>query len=182
MFLNCRENKTPIGEGINIVGALRNGGLRPEFEDDVVSGLEVDSLNEVRFFARVQIRGRIIHSRAYKRVSVRNAYTVSYKDNNEIKYGQVEVFVQASSPRNDSVQYAAVILPFLQQTGFVCPTYEVLGLCPVTHIVCCYPPLNDQCVLVPIDNIEDICVYMELRDTVLPVVYIAHFPNHIEKD
>lgn len=42
MFLNCRENRTPIGEGINIVGALRNGELRPEFEDDVVSGLEVD--------------------------------------------------------------------------------------------------------------------------------------------
>ena len=41
---------TPIGEGINIVGVLGNGGLRPEFEDDVVSGLEVD---------RVQIRGRI---------------------------------------------------------------------------------------------------------------------------
>lgn len=182
MFLNCRENRTPIGEGINIVGALRNGGLRPEFEDDVVSGLEVDSLSEVKFFTRVQIGGRIIHSRAYKRVSVRNSYTVSYKDSGKIKYGQVEVFVQASSLRNDSVQYAAVILPFLEQTGFVCPTYEVLGVCPVTHIVCWYPPLDDQCVLVPIDNIEDICVCMELRDTGSPVVYIAHFPNHIEND
>lgn len=177
-----KENRTPIGEGINIVGTLRSGGLRPEFEDDVVSGLEVDSLNEVKFFARVQIRGRIIHSRAYKRVSVRNSYTVSYKDSNKIKYGQVEVFVQARSPRNDSVQYAAVILPFLEQTGFMCPTHEVLGVCPVTHIACCYPPLNDQCVLVPINNIEDICVCMESRNTGSPVVYIARFPNHIEKD
>lgn len=182
IFLNCRDNRTPVAEGINVVGALRNGGLRPEFEDDVMSGLEVDSLNEVKFFTRVEIRDRIIHSRAYKRVSVRNSYTVSYKDNNKIKYGQVEVFVQASSPQNDSIQYAAVILPFLKQTGFVCPTNEVLGVCPVTHIVCWYPPLNDHCVLVPIDNIEDICVCMELRDTGSPVVYIAHFPNHIEKD
>lgn len=182
MFLNCRENRTPIGEGINIVGALRNGGLRPELEDDVVLGLEVDSLNEVKFFTRVQIRGRIIHSRAYKRISVRNSYTVAYKERNKIKYGQVEVFVQASSPSNCSVQYAAVILPFLEQTGCVCPTHEVLGVCPVTHIVCWYPPLNDQCVLVPIDKIEDICVCMELRDTGSPVVYIAHFPNQIEKD
>lgn len=182
IFLNCRDNRTPIAEGINVVGALRNGGLRPEFEDDVVSGLEVDSLNEVKFFTRVEIRDRIIHSRAYKRVSVRNSYTVSYKDNNKIKYGQVEVFVQASSPQNDSVQYAAVILPFLKQTGFVCPTNEVLVVCPVTHIVCWYPPLNDHCVLVPIDNIEDICLCMELGDTGSPVAYIAHFPNHIEKD
>ena len=97
-------------------------------------------------------------------------------------YGQVEVFVQASSLQDDSVQYAAVILPFLEQTGFVCPTYEVLGVCPVTHIVCWYPPLNDHCILVPIENIEDICVCMELRDNGSPVVYIAHFPNHIEKD
>lgn len=89
IFLNCRDNRTPVAEGINVVGALRNGGLRPEFEDDVVSGLEVDSLNEVKFFTRVEIRDRIIHSRAYKRVSVRNSYTVSYKDNNKIKYGQL---------------------------------------------------------------------------------------------
>lgn len=73
--------------------------------------------------------------------------------------------------------------PFLQQTGFMCPTHEVLGVCPVTHIACCYPPLNDQCVSVLINNIEDICVCMELRDTGSPaVVYIAHFPNHTEKD
>ena len=97
-------------------------------------------LNEIKFSTRVEIRGRIIHSRASKHVSVRNSYTVSYKDNNEIMYGQVEVFVQPSSLQDDSVQYAAVILPFLEQTGFVCPTYEVLGVCPVTHIVCWYPP------------------------------------------
>jgi len=90
--------------------------------------------------------------------------------------------VQASSPQKDSVQYTAAILLFLKQTGSVCPTSEGLGVCTVTHIVCCYPRLNDQCVLVPIDNIVDICVCMELRETGSPVVYIAHFPNHIEKD
>lgn len=60
-----RENRIPIGETINIVGALKNDVLRAELEDDVVSGMEVDSLNEVKFFTRVQIRGRIIHSRVY---------------------------------------------------------------------------------------------------------------------
>ena len=59
MFLNRRENRTAIGEGINIVGALRNGGLRPEYEDDV-SGLEVaslkgDSNEKTRFFKKAQI-------------------------------------------------------------------------------------------------------------------------------
>lgn len=156
--------------------------MRPELEDDVISRLEVDSLNGVNFFTRLQIKGRIIHSRAYKRVSVRNSYTVSYKDGNEIKYGQVEVFVQASSPQDGSVKYAAVLLPFEDQMGFVCQTHEVLGVCPVTHIVGWYPPTNDQCVLVPVDHIEDICICMDLRDTGSHLVYVAHFPNHVEKD
>lgn len=178
--LCCRENRIPIGETINIVGALKNAVLRAELEDDVVSGMEVDSLNEVKFFTRVQIRGRIIHSLVYKRVSVRNSYTVSCKDGNQIRYGQVEVFVQASSPPNNSVKHAAVVLPFQEQTGFICQEHEVFGVCPVTHIVGWYPPVNDQCILIPIDNIKDLCICMEIRDTGL--VYITHFPNKVEKD
>ena len=174
--MHCRENQIFIGEGTYIVGALRNAGLRPELEDDVVSGLGVDSINEVKFFTRVQIRGRPIHSRAYKRVSVRNSLTFAYKDCNQM---QIEVFVQAFCPQKDSVEYAAVFLPFEKQVGYICETHEVLGVCPVTHIVGWYPPKNDQCILVSIDSIEDICVCMELKDTKL--VYIAHFPNHIEK-
>lgn len=87
IFLNCRDNRIFVVEGINVVGVLRNGGLRLEFEDDVVFGLEVDLLNEVKFFIRVEIRDRIIYFRVYKRVFVRNFYIVLYKDNNKIKYG-----------------------------------------------------------------------------------------------
>ena len=58
----CRGNRIPIGGDIYIVGSLTNAGLRPELEDDVISGLEVDSLNGVNFFTRLQIKGRIIHS------------------------------------------------------------------------------------------------------------------------
>lgn len=77
---------------------------------------------------------------------------------------------------------AAVLLPFEDQIDFVCQTHEVLGVCPVTHIVGWYPPTNDQCVLVPVDHIEDICICMDLRDTGSHLVYVAHFPNHVEKD
>lgn len=114
MFLNCRENRTLIGEGINIGGALRNGGLRPEFEDDVVLGLEVDSLNEVKL--EFKLEAELSTPELTSMYLQRNSYTVSYKDRNKIKYEQVEVFVQASSPRNNPVQYAAVILPLLKQT------------------------------------------------------------------
>lgn len=104
-FLFSRDNRIPIGNGIFIVGSLKNAGLRPELEDDVIAGLEVDSLNKVKFFTRLQVRGRIIHSKAYKRVSLRNSYTISYKDGSHLKYGQVEVFVQATNPQDSSVKY-----------------------------------------------------------------------------
>lgn len=57
-----------------------------------------------------------------------------------------------------------------------------MGVCLVIYIVCWYLFLNDYCVLVFIDNIEDICVCMELRDIGLLVVYIVYFLNYIEKD
>lgn len=162
---------------MNIIGSLKNGGLRPELEDDVLSGLDVGSLNEVKFFSRLQIRGRIIHSQAYKRVCVRNSYTISYRDGEQMKYGQVEVFVQA--PRG-SIKHAAVVLPFEESKGFICPTHQVLDVSPVVHIIGWNPPLNNQCVLVPLDNIEDICVSMDFKDT--GIFYVAHFPNNIERD
>lgn len=181
-FLFSRDNRIPIGDGIFIVGSLKNAGLRPELEDDVIAGLEVDSLNKVKFFTRLQVRGRIIHSKAYKRVSVRNSYTISYKDGSHLKYGQVEVFVQATNPQDSSVKYAAV-LPFKNKVGFVCGTHKALRICPVTHIVSWHPPSNDQCVLIPINCIEDICICMDSKDTDrLQAIYIARFPNHVEKD
>lgn len=183
-FINGKErdNWIPIGDGIFIVGSLKNTGLRPELEDDVIAGLEVDSLNKVKFFTRLQVRGRIIHSKAYKRVSVRNSCTISYKDGSHLKYGQVEVFVQATNPQDSSVKYAAV-LPFKNKVGFVCGTHKALRICPVTHIVSWHPPSNDQCVLIPINCIEDICICMDSKDTDrLQAIYIARFPNHVEKD
>ena len=55
-LLFSRDNRIPTGDGIFIVGSLKNAGLRPELEHDVIAGLEVDSLNKVKFFTRLQVR------------------------------------------------------------------------------------------------------------------------------
>ena len=55
----------------------------------------MESVGEVSFFSRLQIRGAIIHSRSYKRVSRRNNYTVVYQEGNSTFYGQIEVFLVA---------------------------------------------------------------------------------------
>ena len=73
------------------------------------------------------------------------------------------MFVQAVSPHNIAVKHAAVILPFQEQAGFICQEHEVLGVSPVTHIVGWYLPLNEQCILIPIDSIKDLCICMEIE-------------------
>lgn len=163
-----------------VVGALTNVGLRPELEDDVISQMNVDSLHQIKFFTRLQCGGKTIHSKCYKRVSVRNSYTISYKNGDTTKYGQVKVFLQACDTLQDIMRYAAVVLPYMDQVGYVCQRHNVLGEQPVMHITEWNPPKTDHCVLVPIGQIEDICVCMEFRN--INKDFVAGFPNHIEKD
>lgn len=73
-FLFCRGSRIPIGDGIFIDGSIKNAGLRPEL-DDVIAGLEVDSLNHVKFFTRLQVRGRIINSLAYRNCGTPTQFT-----------------------------------------------------------------------------------------------------------
>ena len=61
------------------------------------------------------------------------------------------------------MKYAAVVLPFVERIGFVCPIQEVLNVFPVMHIVGWNPPTTDQCVVVPVDHIDEISICKELR-------------------
>ena len=53
----------------------------------------MESVGEVSFFSRLQIRGAIIHSRSYKRVSRRNNYTVVYQEGNSTFMGKLKCFL-----------------------------------------------------------------------------------------
>ena len=48
----------------------------------------------------------------------------------------------------------------------------MLNVFPVMHIVGWNPPTTDQCVVVPVDHIDEICICKELKDT--GIVYIAN--------
>lgn len=61
----------------------------------------------------------------------------------------------------------------------VCKTHPVLGT-PVHHIVTLKKPNNICFEIVQLENIIDVCVYMDTQNS--DVQYAAQFPNHYERD
>ena len=46
------------------------------------------------FFKRALIHGRVFHSKSYDRAQQRNSYTVMFKEEGSVGYGQIECFVK----------------------------------------------------------------------------------------
>lgn len=46
------------------------------------------------FFKRALIHGRVFHSKSYGRVLQRNSYTVMFKEEDSVAYGQIECFAK----------------------------------------------------------------------------------------
>jgi len=64
---------------IYAVGALnKRKSTVTDYDDDLLGFLGVESISDVTFFSRVQIADAVFHSRAYKRVSRQNNYTIAY--------------------------------------------------------------------------------------------------------
>ena len=74
---STRTNRTPLKDDFYAVGALKKGkSTNADHEDDLLLFLGVESISDVTFFSRLQIGEGVFHSRAYKRVSRRNNYTI----------------------------------------------------------------------------------------------------------
>ena len=149
------------------------------FEDDLQAFLGLESLSAVNYFTRLQVGNAIFHSKLYKRVSRRNTFTVAYSLNgsSSISYGQIEVFFKAAV--GTRVSCGAIVQPLSIADQDLCKEHEVLGR-PVSHIIALRRPNRQFFVVVPLEDIIDVCVYMEFSDS--EVHYVAHFPNHLEKD
>lgn len=63
------------------------------------------SCNPVKRFYRVLVGQTVLYSAEYRRMSVRNSFTVNYKQDNFVKFGQIQYFLYFSS------QILAVIIP-----------------------------------------------------------------------
>ena len=121
----------------------------------------------------------MFHSKQYKRVSRRNTFTVAYRleGSPSLDYGQIEIFFRA--PVGSRTLFGAVLKPLSRASQSICKQHEVLGR-PVSHIIALHHPHRHLFVIVPLENIIDVCVYMAFSDS--EVHYAAHFPNHLERD
>lgn len=177
-FISCRTNRTHLKEAFYAVGALTKG--RPnnaDYEDDIIRILGVESVSDITFFSRLQIGEAVLHSKAYKRVTRRNNYTIAYQKEENILYGQIEVFFVI---RDDIRMVCGAVLSSLTVSSKqVCKSHEILGS-PVSHIVCLHQPNRNRFTVVPLEDIIDVCVYMKFSDCDLG--YAALFANHIERD
>lgn len=175
-----RSNKTHLKDDFYALGAVKSGSFMTEpFQDDLQSSLGLDSLSSVKFFTRLQAGSAVLHSKQYKRVSRRNTFTVAYRldEHPSLEYGQIEVFFKA--PVGSRISSGAVVKPLSRSSQCLCKQHEVLGR-PVSHIISLRHPHRHLFVIVPVENIIDVCVYMAFSDS--EVHYAAHFPNHLERD
>ena len=137
----------------------------------------MESVSDITFFSRFQIGEAVFHSRAYKRVTGRNNYTIAYQQEHSICYGQIEVFVVIRD--NASMSCGAVLSSLAVPSKQVCKSHVILGS-PDSHIVCLHQPNRNRFTIVPLEDIIDVCVYMKFSDCDLG--YAALFANHIERD
>ena len=106
-------------------------------------------------------------------------FTVAYRleGSPSLEYGQIEIFFKA--PVGSRTSCGAVLKPLSRASQGICKQHEVLGR-PVSHIIALHHPHRHLFVIVPLENIIDVCVYMAFSDS--EVHYAAHFPNHLEQD
>ena len=132
-YFSTRTNRTPLKDDFYAVGALKKGkSTNADHEDDLLLFLGVESISDVTFFSRLQIGEGVFHSRAYKRVSRRNNYTIGYQQDDSICYGYIEAFFSVRN--NPREACGAVISPMSMSGQHVCKSHEVLGS-PISHIV-----------------------------------------------
>ena len=173
-----KTNRTHLKDDFYAVGALNKGrSTDTDYDDDLLGFLGVESISDVTFFSRLQIADVVFHSRAYKRVSRRNNYTIAYWQEGSICYGQIEVFFFTRDERR--MACGAVVATMSMSGQRLCKWLDILGS-PVSHIVCLHHPNRSRFAVVPLDEIVDVCVYMKFTDSDLG--YAAHFANHIERD
>lgn len=174
-----RKNRTHLKDNLYAIGAMKEGHLTPDMEDEVLNSLGIDSFSSLKMFSRLQVGDKVIHSRRYKRVTRRNSFTVAFREGPGVKYGQIETFFEA--PKESRILYGAIVLPMSESSDRLCKKHQVLGILD-GHIA----PLNQlnpsiSCAtVIALTDIIEVCVLVKFSES--QVCYAAHFANRFEKD
>lgn len=137
-------------------------------------------------FSRLDLRGDIINSTSYKRVSKRNSYTIQFHGKVEVAYGQVKYFAKVYKTCRDHVfcghscecklpVYVAVINLF-ELSSIQLAHDDVTGA-TVPHIIPIKKETNGL-TAVQVSEIIQLCVRISCQDD---INFVCLFPNRFEK-
>ena len=80
----------------SVLGSVRTVVLESAVRRAILHRFNID-VAVTSAFDRAVIRGKTYHSKCYRRTSVRNSYTVEYKDGDIQKFGYINFFVSLAS-------------------------------------------------------------------------------------
>ena len=149
----------------------------------IASFIEAPPTGSVFRFKRMKLRGQTYHSTEYTRVTVRNSYTVSFKDSdNDLQFGLISYFLLYQPHQDDNS--GSCVLAVLSKLSV---NNDITNLFPYDNITDRYlmahfhkfdiPDLNYQTQAVSVDRIEALCISMESVHTNL--LYICKPPNSV---
>ncbi|XP_066274298.1 uncharacterized protein [Branchiostoma lanceolatum] len=192
-----RSNFQQIAKGYHMVGTLKEefrrangtyGNLKKCHMDVVLAN--VDFVPE-RFivYQRLMKDGEMIHSRMYGRPVRHNSYTIAFMSNGITCYGEVLYFLQASvrtcscslaqrTCQCDSVKsrHFAIVQCFEPVAPTEGDPENANPLYSVPHIFKC--KVTEACAAVKLSYISGKVVSMYINGN----IYVAKFPNRVEKD
>ena len=94
LFVFYRRSWEFVSDGCYLIGAAKHQNVTGQMA--VVLSVTVGApITSGFFFARALISGRVLHSKHYERVQQRNSYTVMFKEEGSMSYGQIECFAKA---------------------------------------------------------------------------------------
>lgn len=173
--------------------ALGARALR-ELAEDEFSALAdelkyIPDSKKVLSYTRMKKGKEVFHSSAYRKVSVRNSYTVLYRFGENTNFGQILYFFQykASCPGTGSCMFNCTCLAFnyamIQELS---PRYDLNLVTdnpcnlPLSHVI---PVAKGSKKVVPLSYLVTKCVFISREEPECdPFDFVAIFPNKLEKD
>ena len=162
--------KEKLDDGVYVVGATvrkKFCTLPQEDKSAMQELLPVHGQKFVKTFNRVYLHGSIFHSASYQRVSKRNSFSVVYKDQDSLRYGQIKYYYQLAD-ENGSVSCALL------------QSFTVLSKIQNEHtsLQIAHAELEDNLKAVQLNSISQKCVFMNMGDKKI----LSVIPNNYECD
>uniref|UniRef100_A0A7M5V8Y5 Uncharacterized protein n=1 Tax=Clytia hemisphaerica TaxID=252671 RepID=A0A7M5V8Y5_9CNID len=153
-----------VASGIKTIGILSK--LDPDFPEKSIISHIYPAISDMMRFKRLYFHGCIVQSKAYKRVTKRNTYTIYYHGRFGYSYGFIKYFLKVSLEAK--TEYLAIIE--------IVTVRKDTMLNGIEHIIPIKSSNNiDVC---KVADILEVCSSLSLASG----DYIAHFPNKLEND